>query len=182
MVSMTVTGSFANAGMIKNELSVNILKWTVKAGKSGKLSHIHQPTVVEHGANAYVPEAEYHQDVWAHSGRAVYNKPTMDDQALARQLGAVESAALEETNMYQTDSRDLAADREAEEYADTARTYGQSSVSSADALFKENEKLEKCREGLDTYGYCAWCDAPIGNPNKLWRHYLDHPRPLGLNT
>ena len=97
----------------------------------------------------------------------------MDDQALARDLGDIEAAALEETNMYQTDSRDIAADREAEEYADMARTYGHSSVSSADSLFKENEKLEKCREGLATYGYCAWCDAPIGNPNKLWKHYLD---------
>ena len=75
--------------------------------------------------------------------------------------------------MFQTDSRDLAADREAEEHADAARTFGESSVSSADPLFKENEKLEKCRAGLATYGYCAWCDAPIGNPNKLWRHYLD---------
>ena len=26
---------------------------------------------------------------------------------------------------------------------------------------------------MATYGYCAWCDGPIGNLNKLWRHYLD---------
>ena len=51
--------------------------------------------------------------------------------------------------------------------------YGEKEVSSADQLFKENEKLEQCRAGLATYGYCAWCDAPIGNPNKLWKHYQD---------
>ena len=75
--------------------------------------------------------------------------------------------------MFQTDSRDLAADREAEEHADASKTYGESSISSADPLFLENEKLETCRAGLATYGYCAWYDAPVGNPNKLWRHYQD---------
>ena len=47
-----------------------------------------------------------------------------------------------------------------------------------DKLFKENEKLARCREGLQTYGYCAWCDAPIVNPNKLWKHYQDQDQVL----
>ena len=75
--------------------------------------------------------------------------------------------------MFQTDARDLAADREAEEHEDNFDCYGEKEVSSMDYIFKENEKLIRCREGHQTYGYCAWCDAPIGNPNKLWRHYLD---------
>ena len=36
---------------------------------------------------------------------------------------------------------------------------------SMDSIFKENEKLTKCRERHQIYGYCA--------PNKLWKHYLD---------
>ena len=103
----------------------------------------------------------------------MYNKPTVEDWALARDLGSIEDVVLEETNMFQTDSRDLAADREAEEDQDTFNVFGEKGVSLADKLSKENEKLEKCRAGLATYGYCAWCDAPIGNPNKLWKHYLD---------
>ena len=47
--------------------------------------------------------------------------------------------------MFQTDSRDLTADREAEEHEHYVQTYGEASVSSADPLFLENEKLEKCR-------------------------------------
>ena len=102
----------------------------------------------------------------------------MDDWALARSLGSIEDAALEETNMFQTDSRDLAADREAEEHVDNFDMYGEKEVSSADQLFKENEKLARCRDGLQTYGYCAWCDAPIVNPNRLWKHYQDQHQVL----
>ena len=80
----------------------------------------------------------------------MYNKPTVEDWALARDLGAIENVVLEETNVFQTDSRDLAADREAEEHQDTFRVFGEKEVSSADQLFKENEKLEKCRAGLAT--------------------------------
>ena len=43
--------------------------------------------------------------------------------------------------MFQTDSRDLAADREAEEHVDNFDMYGESEVSSMDQLFKENESM-----------------------------------------
>ena len=105
-------------------------------------------------------------------------RSNVDDLALARTLGPVDDAALEETNMFQTDARDLAADREAEEHEDNFDCYGEKEVSSMDYIFKENEKLTRCREGHQTYGYCAWCDAPIGNPNKLWKHYLDQHQVL----
>ena len=106
--------------------------------------------------------------------RAVHNRPTMEDMAMSRDMGSAESAVLEETNMYQTDSRDLAADREAEEHEHYVRTHGATlTVSAEDPLFLENEKLEKCRTGAATYGYCAWCDAPMGHPTKLRKHYED---------
>ena len=48
----------------------------------------------------------------------------MEDETLHRELGSAESAVLEETAMFQTDSRDMAADREAEEQEHFARTQG----------------------------------------------------------
>ena len=96
LVSMTVTGSFVNAGMIKNELSVQILKWTVKTHKQGKLSIINKPTVQEHQALAFIPAVEFHKDVWARSGRAVYHKRTLEDWSIARDLGDIENAVLEQ--------------------------------------------------------------------------------------
>ena len=176
LVSAEVTGSFASNNVVKNEITMQILKWTVTAHtlkKSYKMNTIDQPTVQAHEAVAFIPRVEYHKDVRLRSGREVYNKATVDDWALARSLGSIEDAALEETNMFQTDTRDLAADREAEEHLDNFDVYGEQEVSSVDKLFKENEKLARRRDGLQTYGYCALCDAPIGNPNKLWKHYQD---------
>ena len=63
----------------------------------------------------------------------------VDDWALARSLGSIEDAVLEETNMFLTDTWDLAADREAEEHVDNFDMYGEKEVSSVDKLFKENE-------------------------------------------
>ena len=40
-----------------------------------------------------------------------------------------------------------------------------------DALFMENPRLIKMRQGVGTYGYCAWCDAGMSNPTNLWNHY-----------
>ena len=167
--------------VVKSEITMNVLKWTVtahKSKKSYKLNTIDHPTVQVLGAYTFIPRAEYHPDAWVHDGREVQSRPTIDDWALARSLGSTEEAVLEETNMFQTDSRDLAADREAEEHVDNFDTYGESEVSSVDKLFKENEKLAKCRDGLQTYGYCAWCDAPIVNPNRLWKHYQEQHQVL----
>ena len=92
----------------------------------------------------FIPQAEYHKDVRLRAGREVYNKSTVDDWALARSLGSLEEVSLEETNVFQTDSRDLAADREAEEHLDNFDVYGEEKVSSVDELFKGNEKLARC--------------------------------------
>ena len=181
LVSAAVTGLYASNNVVKSEITMNVLKWTVtahKSKKSHKMNTIDHPTVQVLGALAFIPRVEYHPDAWVKTGREVQNRPTMDDWALARSLGSTEDAALEETNMFQTDSRDLAADREAEEHIDNFDMYGEKEVSSVDKLFRENEKLARCRDGLQTYGYCAWCDAPIVNPNRLWKHYQDQHQVL----
>ena len=76
-----------------------------------------------------------------------------------------------DTNMYQTDSRDRAADRDAEAY-DSQRYFrtGEQIVAD-DRLFRENPRLVKLRAGMGTYGYCAWCDAAVSSPTALWNHY-----------
>ena len=178
LVSAYVYGSYASNNVVKNEVNMQVLKWTVtshksKSKKAYKLNTIDKPSVQALSAYAFIPREDYHQDAWLRSGREVQLRPNVDDLALARTLGSVEETALEETNMFQTDARDLAADREAEEHEDNFDCYGEKEVSSMDNIFKENEKLTRCREGHQTYGYCAWCDAPIGNPNKLWKHYSD---------
>ena len=176
LVSAYVTGSYVSNNTVKNEVNMQVLKWTVsshKSKKTYKLNTIDKPSVQVLGAYALIPREDYHQDAWLKGGREVQLKSNAEDLALARTLGSIEDSALEETNMFQTDARDLAADREAEEHEDNFDCYGEKEVSSMDYIFKENEKLIRCREGHQTYGYCAWCDAPIGNPNKLWRHYLD---------
>ena len=176
-----VTGSCVSNNTVKNEVTMQVIKWTVsthKSKKAYKLNTIDKPSVQTLGAYAFIPREDYHQDAWLSGGREVQLRSNSDDLALARTLGSVDETALEETNMFQTDARDLAADREAEEHEDNFDCYGEKEVSSMDSIFKENEKLIKCREGHQTYGYCAWCDAPIGNPNKLWKHYLDQHQVL----
>ena len=181
LISAEATGSYTSNNVVKNEVTMQVLKWTVTSHKSKKpykMNTIDHPTVQALGALAFLPRVEFHQDARIRDGWEVQNKATVDDWALARSLGAIEDAALEETNMFQTDSRDLAADREAEEHVDNFDMYGEKEISSVDKLFKENEKLARCRDGLQTYGYCAWCDAPIVNPNKLWKHYQDQHQVL----
>ena len=99
LVSMEVTGSFATNGVVKNEITMQILKWTVtphKSKKSYKMNTIDKPTVQAHGAVVFVPHAEYHNDVWLKVGREVYTKATTDDWALARDLDSIEDPALDE--------------------------------------------------------------------------------------
>ena len=40
-------------------------------------------------------------------------------------------------------------------------------MKASEDLFKENAKLLDLRRGYGTYGYCAWCDVPVGSPNGL---------------
>ena len=144
LVSAAVTGLYASNNVVKSEITMNVVNWPVtahKSKKSHKMNTIDHPTVQVLGALTFIPWVEYHQDAWVKDGREVQNRPTMDDWALARSLGSIEDTALEETNMFQTDSRDLAADREAEEHVDNFDMYGEKEVSSVDKLFKENEKL-----------------------------------------
>ena len=98
-------------------------------------------------------------------------RATMEDEVLLGNAGSAEALELEDTNMYQTDSRDRAADRDAEAYKGFKHFRTSQQIVADDALFKENPRLIKMRQGVGTYRYCAWCDAGMSNPTTLWNHY-----------
>ena len=98
-------------------------------------------------------------------------RATLEDEVLLGQAGSAGTPELEDTNMYQTDSRDRAADRDAEAYEGFKHFRTSQQIEADDALFEENPRLIKMRLGIGTYGYCAWCDAGMSNPTTLWNHY-----------
>ena len=95
----------------------------------------------------------------------------MEDEILLGQAGSAQAVELDDTNMYQTDTRDQAADRDAEAYEGFKHFRTSQKIEADVALFVENPRLVKMRQGVGTYGYCAWCDAGMSNPTNLWNHY-----------
>ena len=103
LVSAYVTGSYVSNCTVKNEVSMQVLKWTVtshKSRKASKLNTIDKPSIQVLGAYALIPREDYHQNAWLKNGREVQLRGNADDWALARTLGSVDDAALEETNMF----------------------------------------------------------------------------------
>ena len=98
-------------------------------------------------------------------------RATMEDEVLLHNAGSADVIELQDTNMYQTDSRDRAADRDAEAYEGFKHFRTSEQIMADDALFTENPRLIKMRQGIGTYVYCAWCDAGMSNPTTLWNHY-----------
>ena len=121
-----------STGMVKTELSMQILKWSVKKPKKAKMIFVDKPVAKSFKAVSFSQKEEFDRYVRVRPGRAVCNKPTAEDESLHKDLGGAESAVLEETNMFQTDSRDLAADREAEEQEHYARAHGSTWTVTAD--------------------------------------------------
>ena len=74
-------------------------------------------------------------------------RSTMEDEILLHNAGSAWNPELEDTNMFQTDSRDRAADRDAEAY-DNQRYFRTGDQITADhKLFRENPRLAKLRQG-----------------------------------
>ena len=106
-------------------------------------------------------------------GDAPWSKMTMEEEeVLIHSAGSAWNPELEDTNMYQTDSRDCAADRDADAYERNSGSPGlmsrsrQMRASSRRILSSQN-----LRKGLGTYKYCAWCDTSVSSPSGLWNHY-----------
>ena len=155
------TGAFGTTGMVKTELSMQILQWNVRKPNKAKMNTVDQPVAKSFKAVSFSQKEEFDRYVRVRPGRAVYNKPTAEDESLHKDLGGAESAVLEETNMFQTDSRDLAADREAEEQEHYARTHGSTWTLTAE------EKLAKCRAGKG--------QTFVGREMRAWNSHFESP-------
>ena len=121
---------------------------------------------------SYVHKGEFNWDTrfrlkrgdkpWAQIG--------MEEEVLQHSARSAWNPELEDTNMLLTP--------EIEQLTVTLKRMSSSSipevtrdVKASDDLFGENAKLFDLRKGLGTYGYCAWCDAPVGSPSGLWNYY-----------
>ena len=65
LVHAYVTGSYVSNNTVKNEVTMQVLKWTVgthKSKKPYKLNTIDKPSVQTLGAYAFIPREDYHQD------------------------------------------------------------------------------------------------------------------------
>ena len=96
---------------------------------------------------------------------------TMEEEVLIYTAGSAWNPELEDANMYQTDSRDRAADRDADTYEQQRFSRNDEQIKADEDLFKENAKLFDLRKDLGTYGYSAWCDAAVSSPSGLWNNY-----------
>ena len=75
--------------------------------------------------------------VRAKRGDAAWARLGLDEEILQRDMGDVESAEFEETNMFHTDDRDSAADRNVEAHELYVKFEGTADV----PLFEENPRL-----------------------------------------
>ena len=64
--------------------------------------------------------------------------------------GSADTLELEDTNMYQTDSRDRAADSDAEAYEGYKHFRTSEQIVADDVLFMDNPRLIKMRQGVGT--------------------------------
>ena len=175
MLDMAVKSCFDTTGTIKTEMTMRVILWSmVKEGKKSKLHKVAAPAAQELKTVSFQLASCYDWDTRRMRLRKGDNpeiRPTMEDEVLLYNAGSADTLELEDTNMYQTDSRDRAADRDAEAYEGYKNFRTSEQIVADDALFQENPRLIKMRQGVGTYGYCAWCDAGMSNPTTLWNHY-----------
>ena len=80
----------------------------------------------------------------------------MEEEILLGQAGSAQAFELEDTSMYQTDTRDQAADRDAEAYEGFKHFKTSQKIEADVALFIENPRLVKMRQGVgDLWVLCV---------------------------
>ena len=174
MLDMSVNACFETMEMIKTEMTMRVILWNVSKEGKKKLHKVDAPAAQELKTVCFQSSSCYEWDRQKMRLRRGDNpriRATMEDEILLGQAGSAQALELEDTNMYQTDTRDQAADRDAEAYEGFKNFKTSQKIVADDALFIENPRLVKMRQGVGTYGYCAWCDAGMSNPTNLWNHY-----------
>ena len=173
LLDMAVRASFDTSGTIKVEMTMRVIMWHMAKEKKGaKLHKVSAPTVQELKTVSFqLAECyEWNNRYRLKRGDNPMIRATMEDEVLLHDAGSAEMVELEDTNMFQTDSRDSAADRDAEAYENQKCFRTGEDIKADGKLFQENPRA-KLRAGNATYGYCAWCDASMTSPTGLWNHY-----------
>ena len=113
MVFLEVTGNFDTCGTIKTEMSMQVIKWTMEKSKKAKLHKVDSPMATDFKVVSYVNKNEFNLDsrTQLKRGDAPWAKIRMGEEVLQRDTASGKEAELDETNMFQTDSRDRAAGR-----------------------------------------------------------------------
>ena len=174
LLDMSVNSCFETTGTIKTEMTMRVILWNVSKEGKKKLHKVAAPATQELKTVSFRLASCYEWDtrkMRLRKGDNPRTRATMEDEVLLGNAGSAGTLELEDTNMYQTDSRDRAADRDAEAYEGFKHFRTSQQIVADDALFMENPRLIKMRQGVGTYGYCAWCDAGMSNPTTLWNHY-----------
>ena len=119
MLDMSVNACFETMEMIKTEMTMRVILWNVSKEGKKKLHKVDAPAAQELKTVCFQSSSCYEWDRQKMRLRRGDNpkiRATMQDEILLGQAGSAQTFELEDTNMYQTDSRDRAADRDAEAY------------------------------------------------------------------
>ena len=174
LLDMTVNACFGTMEMVKTEMTMRVILWNVSKDGKKKLHKVDKPAAQELKTVCFQSRSCYdwdHQAMRLRRGDDPKIRATLEDEILLSQAGSAQAFELEDTNMYQTDTRDQAADRDAEAYEGFKHFRTSQKIEADVPLFIENPRLAKMRQGVGIYGYCAWCDAGMSNPTSLWNHY-----------
>ena len=152
MLDMAVRACFDTTGTIKTEMTMRVIMWHMaKEGKRAKLHKVAAPTVQELKTVSFQLAESYDWESRAmrlKRGEDPKIRATMEDEILLHEAGSAETLELEDTNMFQTDSRDRAADRDAEAYENQKYFRTGEQITADDQLFRENPRLIKLRQGV----------------------------------
>ena len=119
MLDMSVNACFETMEMIKTEMTMRVILWNVSKEGKKKLHKVDAPAAQELKTVCFQSTSCYEWDRQKMRLRRGDNpkiRATMEDEILLGQAGSAQAFELEDTNMYQTDTRDQAADRDAEAY------------------------------------------------------------------
>ena len=145
LLDMAVKSCFETTGTIKTEMTMRVILWNMTKEGKKKLHKVSAPAAQEMKTVSIQLASCYEWDTrkmklrW---GDDPTIRATMEDEILLHNAGSADDdLELEDTNMYQTDSRDRAADRDAEAYEGFKHFRTSEQIVADDALFKETPRL-----------------------------------------
>ena len=142
VLDMAVKACFDTTGTVKTEMTMRVIMWKMaKETKKAKLHKVDAPTVQEVKTVSFQLAECYdwdYQQMRLRKGDDPRIRSTMEDEILLHNAGSAWVPELEDTNMFQTDARDHAADRDAEAYENQKSFRTGEQIRADDELFREN--------------------------------------------